>query len=174
MNTSGNATSPLARIAESLPVRGRVAVVLIVADLVVSLLRSSADFPFAQTAFDLCRRWYDGDRFDPDLFEEAYYDEDGRGVSAGAMNARSQSELTAWSALAAALMYIALQAYRETGDLPSPIVSEVEEGDELDEMYRHMETISPSLIETARRAAKVWEQSKIPSFAQLKALLSMR
>src|SRR5262245_27750676 len=126
MNISGNATSPLARITESLPVRGRVAVVVTVPDLVLSLLQGSADFLFAQSAVDLCRRWYDGDRFDPDLFEEAYFDEDGRGVGRGAMNARSQPELAAWGVLASAIMYIAFQAYREVGGFPSPMVSDVE------------------------------------------------
>jgi hypothetical protein len=89
------------------------------------------------------------------------------------MNARSQSELAAWGVLASAVMYFAFQAYREIGNSPSPMVSEVED-DELDEMYRHMEVLSPSLIETARKAAKILEKSQAPSFARLKAVLSIR
>jgi hypothetical protein len=162
--------SPLARITNSLAVRGRIGVVLMVADLALSRLHGSPDFPFARSAFDLCRRWYDGDRFDPDRFEEAYAREDGGGVVCGAMNVRSQSELAAWSVLASAIMYIAFQAYREIGSYPTPIVSEVREN-ELDEMYRHMQTISPMFIETARRATKILGQGREPSFAQLKAIL---
>src|SRR5689334_10836896 len=163
--------SPLAQIADSLAVRGRIGVVLMLADLVLSRLQDSTDFEFARSAFDLCRRWYEGERFDPERFEEAYYDENGQGLGRGAMNARSQSELAAWGVLASAVMYVAFQACREIGQFPTPTISEVEE-DELDEMYRHMETISPLFIETARRAAKVLERGNDPSFAQLKAALS--
>ena len=84
------------------------------------------------------------------------------------MNARSQSELAAWGVLASVIMYIAFQAYRATGISPTPMVSEVEE-DELDELYRQMEALSPSLIETARKAARFLGQGSEPSFAQLKA-----
>ncbi len=171
MNTPRKGESPLAHIADGLPVRGRIGVVLMMADLALSRLHGSSGFLFARSAFDLCRRWYDGERFDPDRFEEAYFDEDGRGLGRGAMDARSQSELAAWCVLASAIMYIAFQAYREIGSSPSPIVSEVEE-DELDELYRHMQTISPVFIETARRAAKILGHGSQPSFAQLKAILS--
>jgi hypothetical protein len=89
------------------------------------------------------------------------------------MNARSQSELAAWGVLASAVMYIAYQAYRELGRDPAPMVSEMEE-DELNEVYRHMQTISPLFIETARRAAIVLGRGREPSFAQLKAALLRR
>jgi hypothetical protein len=141
-----------------------------VADLAMRQLERSSDIPVARAAFDLCRRWYDGERFDPDRFEEAYADEDGGGLAGGAMNARSQSELTAWNVLASAVMYIAFQAYRELGRYPAPMLSEME-ADELNQMYRHMQIISPMFIETARRAAEILEQGREPSFAQLKAIL---
>ncbi len=144
-----------------------------VADLALVWLESSPDFPVAVAAVDLCRRWYDGERFDPARFEEAYVDEDGGGIVGGGINARSQSELAAWSVLASAIMYIAFQASREIGSFSTPIVSEVQE-DELDEMYRHMQALSPLFIETARRAAKALGQGPEPSFAQLKAILSMQ
>ena len=96
--------SPLARITDSLAARGRIGVVLMVADLALAQLADSADLPVARAAFDLCRRWYDGERFDPDRFGEAYADEDGGGLAGGAMNARSQSELTAWNVLASAVI----------------------------------------------------------------------
>jgi hypothetical protein len=70
-------------------------------------------------------------------------------------------------------MYIAFQAHREPGSSPTPGVLKSDE-DELEEMYSHMQAISPSFIETARRAAKFLEQGKEPSFAQLKAILAKR
>jgi Immunity protein Imm6 len=173
MNTPHKGESPLALIADGLPARGRIGVVLMMADLALSRLHGSPDFPFARSAFDLCRRWYDGERFDPDRFEEAYADEDGGGLAGGAMNARSQSELTAWNVLASAIMYIAFQARRELGRYPAPMLSEME-SDELNQMYRHMQTISPMFIETARRAAKLLGQKQEPSFDQLKAILCDR
>jgi Immunity protein Imm6 len=171
MKPSRKGASPLALITDSLPVRGRIGVVLMMADLAVERLEGSPDFPAARAAFDLDRRWYDGERFDPDRFEEAHWDEEGRGVSPAAMDARSQSELAAWSVLGSANLYIAFQAYREIGSLPSPVVSEVEE-DELDEIYRHMRTISPNFIDTAKRAAEIFIHGQQPSFAELKASLS--
>lgn len=170
MSRSHKGAGSLAQIADSLPVRGRIGVVLTLADLALAWLESSPDLPVAAAAVDLCRRWYDGERFDPDRFEESYADEDGGGVVRGAMNARSQSELAAWSVVASAMMYIAFQAYREIGGFPTPIVSEVQE-DELDEIYRHMQTISPLFNEAARRVAKILGLGRETSFAQLKAIL---
>lgn len=91
----GQGMSPLTQIADGLPVRARIGVVLMVSDLALARLESSPDLSVAAAAVDLCPRWYDGERFDPDRFEEAYADEDGGGLAGGAMNARSQSELTA-------------------------------------------------------------------------------
>jgi hypothetical protein len=163
--------SPLVLLTDGLAVRGRIGVVLMLADLAMRQLESSSDLPAARAAFDLCRRWYDGERFDPDRFEEAYADEDGGGLAGEAMNARSQSELTAWNVLASAVMYIAFQAYRELGRYPAPMLSDME-ADELNQIYRHMQTVSPVFIETARKAEKILEQGREPSFAQLKAILS--
>jgi hypothetical protein len=70
-------------------------------------------------------------------------------------------------------MYVAFQAHREVGSLPRPTASQLAD-DELDEMCRHMETLSPSLIETAGKAAKFLGQGQQPSFAQLKAILLRR
>jgi hypothetical protein len=57
--------SPLAQIVDGLPVRGRIGVVLMMADLALAWLESSPDLPVAPAAVDLCRRWYDCERFDP-------------------------------------------------------------------------------------------------------------
>jgi hypothetical protein len=95
MSRSRKGAGPLAQIADNLPARARIGVVLMLADLALAWLGSSPDRPAAVAAVDLCRRWYDGERFDPDRFEEAYAREDGGGVVRGAMNARSQSELAA-------------------------------------------------------------------------------
>ncbi len=81
--------SALARITDSLAVRGHIGVVLMVADLALTRLADSAGLPVARAAFDL---WFDGERFDPNRFGQAYADEDGRDLAGGAMNARSQCD----------------------------------------------------------------------------------
>jgi Immunity protein Imm6 len=171
MTKSPKRTNPLAHLTDSLPVRARIGVVLMVACLALERLRSSPDLAVAAAAFELCRRWFDGERFDPERIEEANANEDGGGLVRASMNARSQSELAAWGVLSSATMYVAFQAYREVGSLPPPMASQLAE-DELDEMCRQMETLSPSLIETARKAAEFLGQGHEPSFDQLKARLS--
>jgi len=104
MNTLHRGTSPLALIIDGLPVRSRIGIVLMMAHLALERLENSPDFAFARAAFELCRQWYDGERFDPDRFEEAYADENGGGVLRGAINARSPLELAAWGVLAGAIM----------------------------------------------------------------------
>jgi hypothetical protein len=61
MKKSRNGTSPLALLTDRLPVRGRIGTVLMVADLAMRQLERSSDIRVARAAFDLCRRWYDGE-----------------------------------------------------------------------------------------------------------------
>src|SRR5262245_60486105 len=110
MNRLFAGTSPLAIIADTLPVRGRIGIVVMMGALALERLESAPDFPVAQAAFDLCRRWFDGERFDSDRFDEAYYDEFGYGLAQAANNARSKSELATWAVLASAMKYVELHA----------------------------------------------------------------
>jgi len=174
MSNFQKARNPLALVIDRLSVRARIGVVLMVAALALKRLEGAPGFQFAAVSFDLCRRWYDGERFNPDRFEESYADEDGGGLVRGAMDARSQSELAAWAILASAIMYIAFQAYREIGRFSTPIVSEVNAENELDEMYRHMQKLSPTFMEVAREAAVHVGQGQELSFAQLEARRSAR
>lgn len=129
-----------------------------VADLALAWLESSPDLPVAAATVDLCRRWYDGERFDLDRFEKAYADEDGGGLAGGAMM-RAPSRSLPPGTSSQAIMYIAFQAYREIGRYPAPMLSEME-ADELNEMYRHMQTASPMFIETARGRQNCWGRDK--------------
>ena len=53
MSRSHKGTGPLAQIVDSLPVRARIGIVLMVADLALAWLESSPDLPVAAAAVDL-------------------------------------------------------------------------------------------------------------------------
>jgi Immunity protein Imm6 len=161
-------TSRLAQLADELPVRSRIGLALVAADLALNQLRSSHDFPTAQAAFELIRRWYDGDRFPPDRFENAICDEYDRGLALCVLGAPLERDQAAWSVLASALLYTAFHAYQAVGEFPSAVVLEVEE-DELDELDKQLREISPTLISVVTKAADVIRQHPDISFARLKS-----
>jgi len=51
--------------------------------------------------------------------------------------------MSAWLALESALLYIAFHAYRALGQVPTPLVSEVDER-ALDVLYKDLRAISPA------------------------------
>jgi hypothetical protein len=164
-------TSQLALVAEDLPVRSRIGLTLVAADLALNRLRSSHNFPIAQAAFELPRQWYDGDRFPPDLFEDALWNEHDRGLCLCEIAAKSEREKAAWCVVGSAILYTAFHAYQAIGGFPSAVVSEVEEN-ELDELDRELRLISPALINVVIKAADVIRQHPDISFAQLKSSLA--
>src|SRR2546430_16095785 len=99
-------TSELALMAEHLPVRGRIGLAVMAAELALPQLKPLPNFPVAQKAFELARRSFDGEPVDPDSFEDAIHSEDDEGVSICAMHAKVQPEISAWLALQGALLYI--------------------------------------------------------------------
>jgi hypothetical protein len=163
-------TSQLARLADDLPVRSRIGLALVAADLVLSRLRSSDNFPFAEAAFELLRRWYDGDRFPPDRFEDAICDERDKGLVSALWAAQSESEEAAWRVVGSAVLYTAFHAYQDVGEVPSPGVSEVDET-ELDELDKQLRLISPALINALINAADVLRQQPDMSFPRLESSL---
>lgn len=71
MTVERKGTSPLALLADDLPVRSRFGLVVVGADLAVTWLKSSPNFAAAYASFDLARRWFDGERFVPDQLEDS-------------------------------------------------------------------------------------------------------
>jgi hypothetical protein len=163
-------TSQLARLADDLPIRLRIGLALVATDLVLSRLRSSDNFPFAEAAFELLRRWYDGDRFPPDRFEDAICDEHDKGLISALWAAQSESEEAAWRVVGSAVLYTAFHAYQDVGEIPSPGVSEVDET-ELDELDKQLQSISPALINAIIDAADVLRRQPDMSFSQLESNL---
>lgn len=171
MNDPFKGESPLARLADPLPVRTRISIALIAADLALAQLRDSPDLSVARTAFELARRWFDGARFDPDQFADALDPEFDRGTADCALEAKTQEEASAWVALDDAVAYVAFHAYRELGRLPAPEFSEVDETI-LDELDKALRSISPEFMETMKEAAEYLEGEPGASFAQLKPVMS--
>ena len=135
-------TSELALMVEHLPVRGRIGLVVMAAELALPRLKPLPNFPVAKEAFELARRSFDGEPVDPDSFEDAIYSEHGEGVGVCAIHAKSQPEISAWLVLESALLYIAFHTYRALGQVPTPLVSEVDEP-VLDELDKDLRVISP-------------------------------
>jgi hypothetical protein len=160
--------SPLAALAERLPPRARTGIALLAAELALPRLKSSPDFPIARKAFELARRWYDGERFNPDQFEDVLVHEYDRDLYKSAIQARSALEDSAWLAIQSALAYIALYAYRELGEFPTPLVSEADDNI-LDELDRAARALSPAFMQTAFRASEILKQQPDIPFGRLKA-----
>jgi hypothetical protein len=163
--------SQFALLADSLPVRARIGLTLVAADLALDRLRSSRHHPIARAAFELARRWYDGQRFDPDLFEDAIAPESGRGVALCAVEAESEDEEAAWGTVDCAALYTAFHAFRALGKSPSPLVSEIDE-DVLDELDKSLHLVSPDLIVRVLKAAEYLRHDPGASFSQLKSSIS--
>jgi hypothetical protein len=164
-------TSPFALLADRLPVRARIGLTLVASDLALRELKSSPNFPIARTAFERARRWFDGDRFNPDLLADAVSSERDKGTTLCELEAKSEPEISAWGVLGSALAYTAFHAYRATGDCPDPMVSEVDEN-VLDEIDKSMRIIAPDFIITMKKAAGILERIPELSFAQLMAEVS--
>jgi Immunity protein Imm6 len=168
MNKTLEGTSELALLASSLPTQARIGLVLMAADLALEQLKSSDSCSVARTAFELIRRWHDGERFRPDQFEEAMHDERDQGLDLCAQNAESEQALSALLVLASAVLYTAFHAYRAVGECPSPLVSEVDE-DELDELEKQLRALGPAAINAVMSAGKFLQRHPDASFAQLKS-----
>jgi hypothetical protein len=160
--------SPLATLAEGIPVRARVAIALIGADLALDRLRSSRDVEFARKAFDLARRWYDGEHCDLDQFEDMLANEDERYLSRCHMDAGTEEEKAAWAALGDAVAYTAFQAHRAAEEFPTPIVCEIGEAT-LDDLYGSLLALSPSFMDMLAKAAAYLVQEPHTSYARLKS-----
>jgi hypothetical protein len=91
MNDPFKGESPLARLADPLPVRTRIGIAVVAADLAVTHLRESTDLPIARACFELARRWFDGARFDPHQFADTLSPEYDRGTADRSLDAKTQN-----------------------------------------------------------------------------------
>ena len=66
---------------------------------------------------------------------------------------------------------MALYAYRERGECPTPLVSEVDDN-VLDELDKAARALSPAFMQTAFRASEILQQHPDLPFGKLKAGIS--
>ena len=164
-------TSPLAVLADRLPVPARIGLAVVAVHLALDHLKDSPNFPFALAAFELARSWYEGKRFDPRQLEDSIASEDDEGAAYCIAEATSEEERSAWNALVSAILYVAFQAYRTLGQYPGALLSEVSD-DALDEVDKPLRKILPGFMTIMRKAAEYLKQEPGASFAQLKSRIS--
>ena len=170
MERERKGTSALAALADSLPVRARVGLALIAADIALGFLGKSRNLPGAVSAFDLARRWFDGKAVLPDQIQDALYDEPS-GLAFILMHVHEKQEESALLTLASALLYTAYHAFRRTGGAPNGSVNEVDER-ELDEIDESLRTIAPTAMDRLRMAAQYLKRRPNAPFHDLKAEVS--
>src|SRR3974390_837039 len=140
MSDKFKGSSPLAALVDSMPIRSRVGVALLAADIGLDKLKSSRGFPVARKAFELGRAWYDGERFDLKRLDR--FDDELNDVSLASIKVASENEKSAWSALANAVAYTGLHAYRLAGEIPAPTISQIEDAI-IDAVEQHVRAILP-------------------------------
>ena len=158
--------SELAILADDLPVRARVCLTLLAADLALHYLQSSPDVSLARDAITLARRWHDGEIVDPHSFEDAFASEDDTGIAHAAIRARS-----AWLVVQSAILYTAHHAFRTAKQDPGALVNEVNER-VLDQLDKDLRALDPSSMALMTRAAAYLRQHQAAPLDELKAYLS--
>jgi hypothetical protein len=165
------ASSRLRAAAEQLPARARIGLTLVAGELALSHLKWSPDYPLAESAVELARRWYDGERFDPDIFDDVMMGEPDRSLVDCEIEAKSLIDRSAWMILEGTVAYTAFEACREVGATPSEPICEVDETI-FDVIESDLHVLSPTALDTVLRAVEPLKRNPDLSFAQLKAARS--
>jgi hypothetical protein len=170
MKNERKGTSALAALADGLPVRARVGLALIAADIAMSFLETSRHLSEAASAFDVARRWFDGEAVSTDQIQDTLYGEDS-GLSLTLVYVDEKQEEAALLTLASALLYTAHHAYLRAGGTFNASVNEVDER-ELDEIDRSLWIIAPTAASRLQTAAQYLRTHPDASFRDLKAGIS--
>ena len=160
-------TSPLAVLADRLPVRARIGLALVAGDIALRFIEAPLNRQVSVSALDIARRWFDGKRIDPDRIQDALYDEES-GLSLILQSVDNKQDKAAMMTLGSVLLYTAYHAYQHTGGTPNGSVCEVDER-ELDEIDKWLRVIAPAAMDILRMAAQHLESRPDISFRALKA-----
>src|SRR5262249_27752297 len=171
MTTDIEGSSDLANLARQLPARGRIGLAVVMACLALNRLRGLPDYSLARRAFELTRRWFDGERFDPDRFEDALEDDDNEGLDKCMYLAQSRQEQIVWVLLGNAVAYAGFHAYQAIGKTPGPNVGEIDESC-LDPFDEELRRVSPHFGKIVAQAAEYLKADPAISFVQLRTKLS--
>jgi len=164
--------SQLAVLADALPVRTRVCLALLAADLGLQHLQGSPEFGLARDMMTLALNWQKGDPVDLEVLDDMLEGED-PSISFAAMRAqeRSKKEALAWRVSGNALSYVIYRAYRLAN---APLRGHLNQAHEriFDTLDRDLRELEPSSMALMSRAAAFLKQHPNASLTQLKAHLS--
>jgi hypothetical protein len=164
-------TSQLAMLADALPVRARVCLALLAAELGLHHLQSSPDFRLARDALAMVLSWHQGERVDLDRLEHRL-DAEETSLSFASMRAeaRSAGEYRAWHVLANAIDYVGYHAFRAADRDPWSALGNIDER-VLDSLDKDLRALEPSSMALMTRAAAYLKQHPDVRVARLKAHL---
>jgi hypothetical protein len=165
-------SSQLAIMAEALPVRARVCLVLLAAGVALDHLRTSPEFSLACDALTLALMWQEGKPVDPDKLGEVLEAEES-GIAFAMLRAeeRSEQEFLAWCAFGNAIYYCAYHAFRAANREPWGSIGEVTEI-ALDYLDKDLRALEPSATALMARAGAYLKQHPGVTLAQLKAQMA--
>jgi hypothetical protein len=172
MTVEFKGTSEFAILAEGLPVRARVCLTLLAADIALQHLQQSPDVHLARDTLAFALNWQKGARVDLNKWD-AMLDDEETGIAWAEVRAqaRSKEESLAWCVLTYPIYYAAYHAFRAENRPLSGMFDNVDE-DVLDYLDKDLRTLSPSSMVLMPRAAAYLRQYPEVSFAQLKAQMS--
>jgi hypothetical protein len=164
-------TSQLAMLADALPVRARVCLALLAAELGLHHLQSSPDFRLARDALAMVLSWHQGERVDLDRLEHRL-DAEETSLSFAALRAqaRSEGEFRAWCVLGNAIDYVGYHALRAANRTPWSSLREIDER-VLDDVDKDLRVLDPSSMALMTRAAAYLKQHPDIRVARLRAHL---
>ena len=166
-----NGKSRLAMLADTLPIRARISLALLAADVALRHLQTSPDFGLARDALIPVSNWHQGERVDLDRLE-SMLDAEETSLSFAALRGqdRSEREFRAWCVVGNAVDYVAYHAFRAENRTPWSSLSEIDEG-VLDSLDRDLRALEPSSMTLIARAAAYLKQDPDAPLSRIKAHL---
>ncbi len=164
--------SELAMLADGLPVRARVCLTLLAADIALRHLQGSPDLHLALDTLAFALNWQKRARVDIDKWENMLDNEE-TGLAWAEVRAqeRSKEESLAWCVLTTPIYYAAYHAILAAN---RPLSGSFCNTDEiaLDDLEEDLRKLEPSSMALMHQAAAYLRQHPDALFAQLKAHLS--
>jgi len=165
-------SSELALLVDGLPVRARVCLTLLAADIALQHLQGSPDFHLARDSLTFALNWQKGEHVNLDKWVGMLDDEKtGLAWAQVRAKARSKEESLAWCVVSFPIDYAAYHAHRAAKRCMPSSLCEIDE-DLLDYLDRDLRTLAPSSMALMIRAAAYLNQHPNASFPQLKTQMS--
>jgi hypothetical protein len=161
-------TSQLAAVADALPVRARICLVVLIAEIAATHLQHSPEFSLASESLGLVRDWHDGKAVNLNRLEDLLEGEEMPITLAGIRaRERSEEEVRAWILLTHSLYYAVFHIFSL---VERPLEGSLDEVDEtlLDYLDRDLRVLSPHSISDIISVAKHLSHYPDATLGQLK------